>query len=327
VGRDSTSATIRFAQANMFSSQAHAPDPAVSGRPITYSLAVGNRGPDGAVDASLQFSAFGIRRSITRVTTTRDTCTADTSGCCVTCRFGLFAPGDSARVQITLLPLDEGFLSVSVQASSLTPDPDFSDNASFSGVQVLFSAEQRLTALIALVQSYPIHKGSQKTLVDRLQDARTAVTAGDTTAACAALVDFRQRVAKLSGRGLTLTQAITLDQEAGLIQQRLHCTKPALGPAAARELPTAFAFRLASTVGVSAQAALALPTPAPVRLDVFDLNGRLVRTAFESLLAPGEHTLAWDGHGQSSGRAPSGVYFLRVTAGRETAVSRFVLLR
>jgi hypothetical protein len=311
----------------MFSSQSHSPDPGVSGRPITYSLAVGNRGPDAANGANLQFSAFGPRRTITRVTTTRDTCTADTSGCCVTCRFGTFSPGDSARVEITLVPLEEGFLQVSAQASSFTPDADFSDNGSFSQVQVLFSAEARITGLIALVQSYPIHKGSQKTLVDRLQDARSAITAGDTAASCAALSDFRQRVAKLSGRGLTLTQAITLDQEADLIQQRIHCTKPALGPAAAREVPTAFAFRLQSTVGVSAQAALALPTPAPVRMDVFDLNGRLVRTAFDGPLPPGEHTLAWDGHGQASGRAPSGVYFLRVTTGRETAVSRFVLLR
>jgi hypothetical protein len=327
VGRDSTTATIRTSLANMFARQSHTPDPGVAGLPLTFSLAVGNVGPDAANEANLQFAMIGVRRTITRVTTTRDTCTADTSGCCVTCRFGTFAPGDSARVVITLLPLEEGFLQASVSASSLTPDQDYSDNSSFTGVQVLFSAEARITGLIALVQSYPIHKGSQKTLVDRLQDARTAVTAGDTSGACAALTDFRQRVAKLSGRGLTLTQAITLDQEADLIQQRVHCTKPALGPAAAREVPTAFAFRLQSTVGVSAQAALALPTPAPVRMDVFDLNGRLVRTAFDGPLPPGEHTLAWDGHGQASGRAPSGVYFLRVTTARETAVSRFVLLR
>src|SRR5438093_1530797 len=81
-GRDSTTATISSATANLFASQGHAPDPVVAGGTLTYSIAVGNRGAFAAADAGMSFSAFGSRISITSVTTNRGSCASDSDGCC-----------------------------------------------------------------------------------------------------------------------------------------------------------------------------------------------------------------------------------------------------
>ena len=138
---------------------------------------------------------------------------------------------------------------------------------------------------------------------------------------------IRQQVGKLSGHGLTLAQALALDRGAGEIQQRLGCSQAGFALTAAARVPAEFAFRLQSSPAVTAEAQVDLPAAGPVRVDVFDINGRLVRTAFDAPLAPGTHSIAWDGRAAEGGRAPVGVYFLRVVSGRELAVARFVLLR
>src|SRR5262249_29181249 len=155
-----------------------------------------------APDASMSFTTYGSRFVISSVTSSRGFCTWDTGGCCVSCTFGTLAANDSVRIEIGGVPLDEGGLTGYVNVGSSIPDGDYSNNTIFDGVQVLFSADQRIAALIATVMTYPLHKGAQKALVDRLTAARTAVAAGDTTGACADLNDFRQRVAKLVGHGL-----------------------------------------------------------------------------------------------------------------------------
>jgi hypothetical protein len=56
----------------------------------------------------------------------------------------------------------------------------------------------------------------------------------------------------------------------------------------------------------------ALPARAAVRLDVLDVAGRRVRELLRSELDPGVHDAAWDGRDRSGGRAPAGVYFVRL---------------
>ena len=190
-----------------------------------------------------------------------------------------------------------------------------------------FYSEQRIANLIAILQSYSLHHGAERKLVSRLDAARAALASHDSSGACADLDAFRLQVAKLSGHALTLAQALALDRGAGEIQQRLGCSQPGFAATAAARVPTEFAFRLQSSPAVTAEAQVDLPAPGPVRVDVFDINGRLVRTAFDAPLAPGTHSIAWDGRAAEGGRAPVGVYFLRVVSGREVAVARFVLLR
>jgi hypothetical protein len=54
-----------------------------------------------------------------------------------------------------------------------------------------------------------------------------------------------------------------------------------------------------------------------VRLAVFDVTGRAVRTWRHNAPAPGTSEIVWDGSGDGAGAVPSGVYFLRIeSAGR-----------
>jgi len=59
------------------------------------------------------------------------------------------------------------------------------------------------------------------------------------------------------------------------------------------------------------------------RLDVFDLQGRRVR-CFEGAVGASP---VWDGCDESGARVVAGVYFVRASAGRESALARVVVLR
>jgi hypothetical protein len=65
----------------------------------------------------------------------------------------------------------------------------------------------------------------------------------------------------------------------------------------------------------------------PVKLSVYDLSGRQVATLVHEDRLPGKNVAEWNGFGSRGFAAPSGVYFLRLEAGEETAGRRLVLLR
>jgi hypothetical protein len=74
--------------------------------------------------------------------------------------------------------------------------------------------------------------------------------------------------------------------------------------------------------------AYALPSAAPVRLDVYDVAGRHVRTLVrEAAAAAGHHMTAWDGSADGGRPASVGVYFLRLRAGGLEAQRRVTRLR
>lgn len=62
-------------------------------------------------------------------------------------------------------------------------------------------------------------------------------------------------------------------------------------------------------------------------LAVYDLSGRRVRTLLDGALAAGAHEARWDGMNDGGGPARAGVYFYRLTVGRETAVRKLALMR
>jgi len=68
--------------------------------------------------------------------------------------------------------------------------------------------------------------------------------------------------------------------------------------------------------------------PGNVRVTMFDLQGRLVRTLMEAPLLPaGEHAVKIDGLGGRGEVLPSGVYFYQVNSADGTATGRFAILR
>ena len=66
----------------------------------------------------------------------------------------------------------------------------------------------------------------------------------------------------------------------------------------------------------------------PVRLEIFDVSGRLVRTLLDAnAMAPGLHRAVWDGRDNAGAEAGSGVYFGRLSSGDIVATGKMVLMR
>ncbi len=84
----------------------------------------------------------------------------------------------------------------------------------------------------------------------------------------------------------------------------------------ARARPNPFSDRV--------QIGFVLPAATPVRMEVFDVDGRTVRDVKTSLLAGGYHELTWDGRTNEGHRAGNGIYFLRLD-GAGIAISRSVV--
>jgi hypothetical protein len=67
----------------------------------------------------------------------------------------------------------------------------------------------------------------------------------------------------------------------------------------------------------SAEMRFTLPAASDVRLGVFDITGRRVRTLAEGRLAAGSHVVRWDGRDTSGAPLGSGLFFVRLeVAGR-----------
>lgn len=73
--------------------------------------------------------------------------------------------------------------------------------------------------------------------------------------------------------------------------------------------------------------AWAQPSRAHVRVRVFDVAGRLVRTLAERTMDGGQHELAWNGTNEAGRAVAAGVYLVQVEAGGERSVRRFVRIR
>lgn len=101
------------------------------------------------------------------------------------------------------------------------------------------------------------------------------------------------------------------------------------GAATGAGLPVEFGARMVPTVThADATLHLSLTRRGPVRVDLFDASGRLVRNLLDDPdMAPGSHLLRVDGRGGRGDRLGSGVYFYRVQAAERSAVGRYVLVR
>jgi hypothetical protein len=71
----------------------------------------------------------------------------------------------------------------------------------------------------------------------------------------------------------------------------------------------------------------ALPASERVRVSIFDVRGRLVRTLADGVLEAGPHDLPWDGTNWADEPVGSGVYFYRLEAGPRTHTGKMVLMK
>jgi len=64
-----------------------------------------------------------------------------------------------------------------------------------------------------------------------------------------------------------------------------------------------------------------------VEITVYNLSGQLVRTLFDGEQRAGRYTVSWDGNNTFENRVASGVYLVRMEAGRFAEVRKMVLAR
>jgi hypothetical protein len=73
--------------------------------------------------------------------------------------------------------------------------------------------------------------------------------------------------------------------------------------------------------------AFSVPGATRVRLSVFSVDGRLVRTLTDEVYGGGRHTVPWDGRNASGDELPAGVYFYRFEGAGEDIRRKMVLLK
>ena len=72
--------------------------------------------------------------------------------------------------------------------------------------------------------------------------------------------------------------------------------------------------------------AWSMPNRAHVALRLYDVRGRLLRSLLDQPMDAGAHSIEWDGNDARGTRVMSGVYFVQLKAGRDTAVRKLVRL-
>jgi hypothetical protein len=77
----------------------------------------------------------------------------------------------------------------------------------------------------------------------------------------------------------------------------------------------------------STRISFAIPADAYVRVSVFDVRGRHVRTLADDVFEAGPHDLPWDGTNWADEPVASGVYFYRLEAGARSHVGKMILMR
>jgi len=71
----------------------------------------------------------------------------------------------------------------------------------------------------------------------------------------------------------------------------------------------------------------AIPKAEQVRITVYDLQGKLVRTMVNERKAAGTYSVVWNGRDENGVKVTSGVYFYRIDAGEFSMTKKMVLMK
>jgi hypothetical protein len=92
-------------------------------------------------------------------------------------------------------------------------------------------------------------------------------------------------------------------------------------PAVLTLVPGTNPFRDRTTLAYS------LPASGRVALNVFDVNGRLVRQLVDDVQPAGRYEVAWDGSAADGSRAANGMYFVQLVGAEQVVKRKVTLLR
>lgn len=107
--------------------------------------------------------------------------------------------------------------------------------------------------------------------------------------------------------------------------QKAHSETPSLVAAA---LPASFSVRVyPNPFNPSTQIYFHLPSEGVVTVQVYDVNGRIVRELSRGFRKAGDHSVTWDGHNELGRTVASGMYFTHVRFGEERKVAKMMLVR
>jgi len=84
---------------------------------------------------------------------------------------------------------------------------------------------------------------------------------------------------------------------------------------------------LRSQLGGRTEVSFSLTQASPVQMKIYDVTGRLVYGHDAGRHKEGRCSLVWDGRTQHSRRCASGIYFMRLAAGRDQVGRKFLLIR
>ena len=97
------------------------------------------------------------------------------------------------------------------------------------------------------------------------------------------------------------------------------------------ELPTATSTALVGIIpnpfNPQTKISFDLAHEGPVKLEVYDVQGRLVRTLVDGSRSAGRHTETWNGINDAGGQAASGMYLARLSSGGVTQMKKMTLLK
>lgn len=64
-----------------------------------------------------------------------------------------------------------------------------------------------------------------------------------------------------------------------------------------------------------------------IKLDIYDSNGRLIKELVSGSLAPGRHTISWNGTNNNSLKVSSGIYYYRLQSINDSQTKKALLVR
>lgn len=70
-----------------------------------------------------------------------------------------------------------------------------------------------------------------------------------------------------------------------------------------------------------------MPGPDRVRLEIFDVQGRRIRTLADRQMEGGRHTLHWNGSNDAGRQVASGIYVYRLVSGKRSLTRKLVMMR
>ena len=95
------------------------------------------------------------------------------------------------------------------------------------------------------------------------------------------------------------------------------------------QIPTEFnlAQNYPNPFNAQTSIAFALASPGMVKLEVFDITGRLVRKLIDSDMSAGNHSIIWDGKNDSQTVVSTGVYFYKLSTPEKSETRSMMLLK